>query len=456
MGEQVQFKHFPALVAFAEKASEIPLLVRCARDTAHKAVPRSGGHHFESWSALNDTLVIDLSHIDHVHVSSDRSMATVGGGIRLGALYTALGAHNRTFNGGICPTVGLSGFLSSGGFTNQMRSAAGLGVDHVVSATVVTATGHTVTASKESHPDLFYALRGGGGGTYGIVVEWTLRLVTYPLSAMVFMNWTDPSTHEDVSRRYLEWSPSAPADFTSNLNIYPTTIQLMGWYLGRSKQELEDLMATSGLLDMGHPNITIGGDCSTDNSRLHGYFVTDCVPDEELRNFRPILNTIQQSFVQWENYPRFSYNQTAKNPSLPIAPPWKRYRRQAKSFFILKDKPLKPSLLRKVISHIGKLTPESRGWAEWQAWNLSSAHTDSAFAWKEKALAHLEFQLHGSADPKIQATYDQWMADLEDLLRPAVGSMCQSCVVRRGDGLEHLNGTLGILLWRQCLQVDRH
>ncbi|KAF3481034.1 uncharacterized protein GIQ15_03793 [Arthroderma uncinatum] len=425
IGEQIQFEHFPSVIAFAEKISEVPQLIKCAKKTGHRAVPRSGvtcnSKCFESWSALNDSLVIDISHIDYVHVSPDRTTATVGGGIRLGALYTALGGYNTTFNGGICPTVGLSGFLGSGGFTMQMRSQNGLGVDGVISAIVVTADGQIVQASKHINPDLFYAIRGGGGGTYGIVVEWTLSLVKYPRSAMVFMNWTDPAVQFDVSKRFLEWAPSAPAEFTTNINIYPGSLQLIGWYLGKSKEDLQELMKSSELLNIGKPETTIGGDCSTDNSRLLGYYIFDCVPDDQLSYVKSILNTVPQAFTKIQDYPQYSYNEVPKSQSVAVAPPWQRYRRQAKSFFVQKDKPLDAPTLRKVIDHIGQLTPESQGWAEWHAWNLSSTHTDSAFAWKEKALAHLEFQIHGSTDPKVQATYDKLFEDLERLLRPAVG-----------------------------------
>ncbi|CEJ94167.1 hypothetical protein VHEMI09716 [[Torrubiella] hemipterigena] len=421
IGEQIQFKQFPALIAYAQSADEVPKLLQCAKRHGCKAVPRSGGHHFESWSALNDTLVIDIGHIDYVHVGADRKSAQVGGGIRLGALYTALDLHNTTFNGGICPTVGLSGFLGSGGFTMQMRSEHGVGTDNVISAKVVTADGRIVEASKTTNSDLIFAIRGGGGGSYGIVVEWTLSLVTYPRSAIVFMNWTNGDNHYEIARQFLEWAPTAPAEFTTNINIHPDNLQLIGWYLGKNKQDLEALMKTSGLTSIGKPQITIGNDCSTDNSRLFGYYIFDCVPDDKLASVKPVLNTQQEAFTQIDQYPQFKYNETVQDQHYAPAPPWERYRRMSKSFFVQKTKPLDDGTLKKAIQKIQDLSPESLGWAEWHAWNLSTTHTDSAFAWKEKALAHLQFQIHGSANATVQATYDEWMASMEQLLRPVVG-----------------------------------
>lgn len=113
---------------------------------------------------LNNSLVIDTTHIDYVNVASDANSAQVGAGIRLGALYMALDAHNTTFPGGICPTVGLTGLISSGGFNLQQRTL-GISADHVNQATVVLADGSVVTASDTENSDLFWALRGGGGGT---------------------------------------------------------------------------------------------------------------------------------------------------------------------------------------------------------------------------------------------------------------------------------------------------
>jgi len=70
---------------------------------------------FESWSALNNSLVVDISHINGFSISADRKTATVGAGIRLGALYTGLNEYGVTFHGGICPTVGLGGYVGVGG-----------------------------------------------------------------------------------------------------------------------------------------------------------------------------------------------------------------------------------------------------------------------------------------------------------------------------------------------------
>ncbi|KAK8013154.1 hypothetical protein PG991_009425 [Apiospora marii] len=441
--------------------SEVADLIKCARKTGYKPVPRSGGHQyaspfpdlpnifpillltspltthsFLSYSALTGTLVIDITHIGHVHVSKDLQSAVVGGGIRLGALYTALQLHNRTFDGGICPTVGLSGFLGSGGFTMQMR-ARGLGVDHVTAARVVTATGEVVTASKSSHPDLFWAIRGGGGGTYGVVVEWTLQLTSFPRSAMLSITWNTTEAQVPVAQRFLEWAPTAAAEFTSQVNIYKSSVQVLGWYLGGTKADLESLLAQSGLLQLRGgdgrngttplvPQVVMSEGCNTMNARMFGYYVQECLPDEEVEQLTWMINTVQQPFAQLGQDPVFTFDERPQDPTQKAAPPWDRFYRLSKSFFVPKKKGMSRDTISQVVNQLHELDDAAQVWAEWHAWNLSSTTTDSAFAWKDQAAAHLEFQVHGSADRQAQDRYHQWFENLEHTLRPAVGDASYS------------------------------
>ncbi|KAF1813474.1 FAD-binding domain-containing protein [Eremomyces bilateralis CBS 781.70] len=422
LGEKIQFDEFPSLIVFAEDVSEVPALVNCAQKSGIRAVPRTGGHHFEAYSTLTDTMTIDISHINYVQVSEDRNTAVVGAGIRLGALYNVLWKHERSFNGGICPTVGLSGFLSSGGFSNQMRDM-GLGIDYIQSAKVVLANGQLVTASASENPDLFWAVKGGGGGTYGIVVEYVLEVLEYPRSSMVLINWNETDTNTvryDVAKRFLDWAPRQDRRFTSQVNVYGTTVQVVGQFLNATGEELTALINDSGLLTIGKPEPIIDGGCNQLNSRLFGYTTFDCQADNEVDPL--ITNVVPQAFEPVGNYPRFGYNDVPADPAAPVAPAWPRFWRIAKSFIVQKDNLLPDDALRNVIDRIAQLPPEASAWGEWHAWNLSStADGSDAFAWRDQAYAHLEFQIRGSDDMDVQNGYHDWMADLEGYLRPIVG-----------------------------------
>ncbi|KAI4087219.1 MAG: hypothetical protein LQ339_008942, partial [Xanthoria mediterranea] len=433
LGEKIQFEQFPALITYAKDPREIAPLIKCAQREGVKAVPRNGGHQlglrtseqrasanhvsFSSYSALTDTLVIDLGHINYVEVSRDRKTARVGAGIRLGALYMALDQYNTSFAGGICPTVGLTGLVGAGGFNMQMR-ALGVSSDHVLSAKVVTADGKTLAASATSNPDLFWAIRGGGGGTYGIVVELTLQLTQLPRSAMVDLSWNTTQSRFPVAKRFLEWAPRQPKEFTSQINIHKSTVQILGWYLGGSKKELQALINDSGLLEIGDPHSQIGGDCSTDNSRIFGIVTSECLPDDKVD--ASILNVVPDPFAKYEDSAQFTFAEHPITTSRATAEPWSRFRRLSKSFFVQKDNLLGDDIVREVVDRVAQLDDAAQVWAEWHAWNLS-ATGNSAFAWDDQAYAHLEFQAHGSNDSATQAVYEKWFMDLESYLRPAVG-----------------------------------
>ncbi|OHE92890.1 hypothetical protein CORC01_11832 [Colletotrichum orchidophilum] len=420
IGEAIQFTQMPVLIAYAEKPYEVAPLIQCAKTNGIKAVPRTGGHHFLGYSALQDALVIDITHIDYVNIAADKKTATVGAGIRFGALYTALGQQGLDWTGGICPTVGISGFLSAGGFNMQMRQN-GLGVDNVESAKVVTSDGCVVTASRDENSDLFFAIRGGGGGSYGIVIEWTLRTFEFPRSAMVYLQWNGSDTRFDIAKTFHEWAPRADSALSSQVNLYKNRTDVIGWCYGCTLDKLQGMVNASGLLHIGTPAAYISGGCNTINARLFGYGVNECGADEAVAQVAPfVVNTIQQPFIQIPGYANFTYNETTKAPELPPAQPWERFIRLSKSFMIQKDKLLTDDTMKNAITRIDELDDAAQGWIEWHAWNISVSG-DAAFAWREKAYSHMEFIVSSSADEKVHKDYVEWFKSLEDYLRPLVG-----------------------------------
>lgn len=384
---------------------------------------------------MNGTLVIDIAHINHVDVSADRRTAVVGAGTRLGSLYIALGAYNTSFVGGICPTVSIGGLISAGGFNMNMR-ALGLSVEHVQSIKAMTVSKETVIASEKSHPDLFWAMLGGGGGTYAVGLEYTLKLTSLPNSAMVYLNWAgyNDTTAYKVARQFLRWAPLTDRSFTSQINVYNNHVEIIGWHLGKTEAELQKLMQASGLLQISRQhllNASISGNCNTDESRLFGFpgglfactskpspiaFVMNSTPDP----FTPIIGPGGGYYKQYQ------YNETTSAPNVMSAPPWPRLRRMAKSFFVQKDNLLRDEWLREIVNRIEQLDSDSQICGEWHAWNLpppapAAAVNGDAFAWRKEAYAHLEFRLSGSKNSAQNDVYLKWMADLESYLRPKVG-----------------------------------
>jgi FAD/FMN-containing dehydrogenase len=156
---------------------------------------RSGGHDFAGRSSTTG-LLIDMTPMNAM--SLDGELVHVGGGVLQGALYDFLAAHGRTFAGGCGPEVGLAGLLLGGGIGILGRTY-GLTCDQLVAAEVVLADGSVVECDDG---DLFWALRGAGGGRFGVVTRFTLR--TVPAPRMTVFHAVYPASIID---RWQRWEP---------------------------------------------------------------------------------------------------------------------------------------------------------------------------------------------------------------------------------------------------------
>jgi FAD/FMN-containing dehydrogenase len=187
-----RFSPRPMMIVDAASTDDVVRAIAFARAQGLRLVPRSGGHSYVGASG-NDGLMLDVSGLNAIEASADGSTVTIGAGARLGAIYSALYcAHGRTIPSGTCPSVGIAGITLGGGYSLGARQF-GLTLDRLISATVVLASGETVVASEESHPELFWALRGGGSGAFGVVTELTFATVPFrPLVlANLFYRWPD-------------------------------------------------------------------------------------------------------------------------------------------------------------------------------------------------------------------------------------------------------------------------
>lgn len=172
-------------------------LICCKKHGIHIRI-RSGGHDFEGLSYVANLpfLLIDLANLNAVTVEDDNT-AWVQSGASMGELYYKLSQQTSSFGfpGGVQPNVGVGGFFSGGGYGLMVRKY-GLGVDNVVDAQLVDANGDLLDR-KSMGEDLFWAIRGGGGGSFGIVLAWKLKLVPVPAivtSFTAFRSWGPNST----------------------------------------------------------------------------------------------------------------------------------------------------------------------------------------------------------------------------------------------------------------------
>ncbi|KAG0203205.1 hypothetical protein BGX28_004438 [Mortierella sp. GBA30] len=226
----------PEVIIMAASAADIQTAVKCAKASNVAVAPRSGGHSFEGYSigGQDGSLVIDLSALQSVQVTGTgaNARAKIGSGIRLGPLYLSL--YNQggwTVNAGTCPSVGIGGHALGGGFGLLARKY-GLLIDRIVEMELVTANGDLVTVSANQNPDLFFALRGAGGGSYGVVTSFTVRLIK-PASTVTSYtyNWK-MSDHAKVLRAYVNFQPTASRDIGVELNVAPDGLMIYGTFQG--------------------------------------------------------------------------------------------------------------------------------------------------------------------------------------------------------------------------------
>lgn len=208
----------PGRVLLCRSESDVVRGIRYAADTGARVVPRGGGHCFVDRSSTAG-LVLDLSGLDTVAMSRD-GVATVGAGVRLGPLYAALHRYGRTLPAGCGATVGIAG-LTLGGGIGLLGRRYGLTCDRLVGARVVLADGRVVDCDDAYEPDLFWALRGAGGGQFGVAVSMRFDTVEEPVPTRIEAHWPTADAAEllDLVAAWQQWAPSAPAELTANLTI---------------------------------------------------------------------------------------------------------------------------------------------------------------------------------------------------------------------------------------------
>ncbi|WP_199255207.1 FAD-dependent oxidoreductase [Mycolicibacterium mengxianglii] len=209
----------PAAVARPRSSDEVQQIVRFAREHDLALTVRGGGHDWAG-RALNDGgLVVDLSGMRQVRVDPVAREAVVDGGATADDVVRAAESHGLTAATGTVGDVGMVGFTLAGGY-GPLNGIAGLGVDNLIEAQVVLADGRSVTATEATEPDLFWALR-GGGGNFGVVTRIRLRL--HPVGAVTTGVLVFPWQQANhVLRGYDALIPSMPDHLTVQSGVIST------------------------------------------------------------------------------------------------------------------------------------------------------------------------------------------------------------------------------------------
>jgi hypothetical protein len=251
----------PALIVQPKGPEGVAATIAFAREHDLPLAVRGGGHNGGGLGSVDDGVLCDLSLLKEVSVDPAARTVRVGGGCVWGEVDAATQPHNLAVPTGIISTTGVAG-LTLGGGHGYLTRRHGLTIDNLLSAEVVLADGRRVTASADENPDLFWAIR-GGGGNFGVVTEFTFR--AHPLTTIVGgpTFWPLERTDE-LLRVYREWLPSAPRNVSGFFNFhtvppgppFPEEIHnrlVCGvvWCIDASDEEAEKAMAP--MLDTAEP-----------------------------------------------------------------------------------------------------------------------------------------------------------------------------------------------------------
>ena len=206
----------PAAIVRAADAADVSRLVSLARETGLELAVRSGGHSPAGHSVSDGGIVLDLSHMRALDIDAQGRTAWAETGLTAGQYTTAAAAHGLATGFGDTGSVGIGGITLSGGIGYLVRKH-GMTIDNLLAAEIVTADGQLLRVDAETHPDLFWALR-GGGGNFGVATRFQFRL--HELGTIMGGMLMLPATPE-VIQSFIAEAEAAPEELSTIANVMP-------------------------------------------------------------------------------------------------------------------------------------------------------------------------------------------------------------------------------------------
>ncbi|HMN98113.1 MAG TPA: FAD-binding protein [Miltoncostaeaceae bacterium] len=202
----------PAAVAQPTSVEDVVEAIRWARAHGMRVAPQSTGHNAGPLGDLSDTMLLRTGGLDEVSVDLERGVARAGGGVLWEQVVDAVAPHGMAVLHGSSPDVGVSGY-SLGGGIGWLARLHGLATNSLTAVELVTMDGEHLRADADTHPDLFWAIR-GGGGNFGVVTALEFRM--YPLES-AYAGWLifPWERSEEVLNAWAAWTRTAPDEVTS-------------------------------------------------------------------------------------------------------------------------------------------------------------------------------------------------------------------------------------------------
>ena len=246
----------PCVIVMANNSDCLKAVIKyVANHTKLKMAIRGGRHSYIGASTASKGVVLDISRFKYMKQHDENGTMTVGAGLTLSDLYNRLWKEGLLYPGGTCPTVGLAG-LTLGGGQGVTGRTHGLSTDQVVEMKMINAAGDEMVINSEAHQDLFWALRGGGNGNYGVVYEFVLKRYEIPNTSIdyliyfyhqnewhqVISQWQELIVNESFVDDHDSWS---------QLTITPASLHVAFHISGRDKPHYIEYL-TNGTTPSGY------------------------------------------------------------------------------------------------------------------------------------------------------------------------------------------------------------
>ncbi|MED6205195.1 hypothetical protein PIB30_015758 [Stylosanthes scabra] len=256
----------PLIIITPLQESQVQATVICAKSIGIQIRIRSGGHDYEGLSYVSKQpfIVLDMSNLRQITVDISKEVATVQAGATLGELYYNIWKNSKIhgFPAGLCTTIGVGGHISGGGYGSMLRKY-GLSVDNVIDEKIVDVKGRILDRNSMGE-DLFWAIRGGGGASFGVVLSYTVKLVSVPETVTVFNVERMEENAIDLAVQWQQVAPTIDDRFFISLHLSPSgsdekkTVRasVTALFLGGADEAVSILRKEFPILGIGKENCT--------------------------------------------------------------------------------------------------------------------------------------------------------------------------------------------------------
>lgn len=224
---------YPSAIVYCENVQDVKEAVRYAVSRRMEIRVRSGGHNYEGFCIGNNRLVIDTSLLKDKSICEETQTVRIGSGVNNRELYHFLSQYGYPFPSGTCPTVKAVGLTQGGGWGHSSRMF-GLTCDLLAEAELVDPKGNVIVANQREHSDLFWALRGGGGGNFGVITSLTYHLLP-KVTKVTYVDIQYSDINDETALQFLQtwqkWVQKKENRFTPNSRIFNSQKEGMGIFL---------------------------------------------------------------------------------------------------------------------------------------------------------------------------------------------------------------------------------